>query len=76
MNDRNGLFSGTPQSLKEATFTGEYKLADGFLLRLKWRRDLSNHAFFYTDSLGLLSNHQTTATIGLIWRFGPKQGAW
>jgi hypothetical protein len=76
MNDRNGLFSGTPQSLKEATLTGEYRLADGFLLRLEWRRDLSNHAFFYTDSLGLLANHQTTATVGLIWWFGPKQGAW
>ena len=76
MNDRNGLFSGTPQSLKEGTLTGEYKFADGFLLRLEWRRDLSNHAYFYTDSLGLLSNHQTTATVGLVWWFGPKQGAW
>ena len=28
------LFSGTPQSLKEATLTGEYRLADGFLMRL------------------------------------------
>jgi hypothetical protein len=76
MNDRNGLFSSTPQSLKEGTVTGEYKFADGFLIRLEWRRDLSNHPFFYTDTLGLLSNHQTTATVGLVWWFGPKQGAW
>ena len=76
LNDRNGLFSSTPQSLKEGTVTGDYKFGDGFLLRLEWRRDLSNHAYFYTDTQGLLSNHQTTATVGLIWWFGPKQGAW
>jgi len=76
LNDRNGLFSGTPQSLKEGTLTGDYKFGEGFLVRLEWRRDLSDHAFFYTDALGLLSNHQTTATVGLIWWFGPKQGTW
>jgi Putative beta-barrel porin-2, OmpL-like. bbp2 len=76
LNDRNGLFSNTPQSLKEATLTGDYKFAEGFLVRLEWRRDLSNHNYFYTDSLGLLSNHQSTATVGVVWWFGGKQGAW
>lgn len=76
LNDRNGLFSNTPQSLKEATITGDYKFGEGFLLRLEWRRDLSNHPYFYTDTLGLLSNHQSTATVGLVWWFGGKQGAW
>ena len=76
LNDRNGLFSNTPQSLKEATLTGDYKFGEGFLVRLEWRRDVSNHNYFYTDALGLLSNHQSTATVGLVWWFGGKQGAW
>jgi predicted porin len=76
LRDRNGLFSGAAQTLKEATLTAEYKVAEGFLLRWEWRRDMSNHAYFYTDALGILANHQTTATVGLVWWFGPKQGAW
>ncbi len=76
MNDRNGLYTGVPQSLKEATLTADYKMGAGFMLRWEWRRDQSNHPYFYTDALGLLANHQTTATVGLIWWFGPKQGAW
>ena len=76
LNDRNGLFSNMPQSLKEGTLTGEYKFGEGFLVRLEWRRDLSNHNYFYTDALGLLSNHQSTATVGVVWWFGGKQGAW
>ena len=76
MNDRNGLYTGVPQSLKEATLTADYKMGAGFMLRWEWRRDQSNHPYFYTDTLGLLANHQTTATVGLIWWFGPKPGAW
>jgi hypothetical protein len=75
-NDRNGLYTGVPQSLKEATLTADYKMGEGFMLRWEYRRDQSNHPYFYTDTLGLLANHQTTATVGLIWWFGPKQGAW
>jgi len=76
LNDRNGLFSATPQSLKEGTLNADYKFGEAFLMRFEWRRDLSNHAYFYTDTLGLLSNHQSTATVGLVWWFGGKQGAW
>jgi hypothetical protein len=76
LNDRNGQFSGTPQSLKEATLTADYKFGEGLLLRWEWRRDMSNHAYFYTDTLGLLANRQTTATVGLMWWFGAKRGAW
>jgi hypothetical protein len=76
LNDRNGLFSGTAQQLKEITLTSDYKLGNGFMLRWEWRRDMSNHPYFYTDALGLVANHQTTATVGLVWWFGGKQGAW
>jgi hypothetical protein len=76
MSDRGGLFTGITQALKETTFTFEQKLAESFLVREEWRRDWSNQPYFLTDHLGVLSKHQTTATLGLVWWFGPKQGAW
>ena len=75
-SDRGGLFSGKSQALKEGTLTLDYLAAGGFLMRAEWRRDFSNQPFFLTNSLGLLKNEQTTATLGLVWWFGPKQGSW
>jgi hypothetical protein len=76
LSDRGGLFSGTTQALKETTLTAEYKLADGFLTRFEWRRDFSNQPFFLTGTSGLLKKEQNTATVGLIWWWGQKQGSW
>ena len=76
LSDRGGLFSETTQALKEITLTTEYKFAEGFLARAEYRRDFSNHAYFLTDQLGILKNEQDTATLGLIWWFGEKTGAW
>ena len=74
--DHGGLFSGLTQALKETTATAEYKLAEGFLARMEWRRDFSNRPFFLTDVPGKLKKEQNTATLGLIWWFGRKQGPW
>ena len=71
-----GLYSGANQALKETTLTTEYKAAEGFVVRLEWRRDSSNRNFFLTDALGPLSKQQTTATVGVVWWFGKKTGAW
>jgi hypothetical protein len=76
MSDRGGLFSGTTQALKEGTATLDYKLAEGFLMRYEWRRDFSNQPTFFTDTTGLLSKEQTTATVGLVWWMGRKEGGW
>ena len=76
LSDRGGLFTGTTQAIKENTFTFEQKLPDGFLVREEWRRDASNHSYFLTDTLGTLKKEQNTATLGLIWWFGGKEGAW
>ncbi|MGH9568864.1 MAG: outer membrane beta-barrel protein, partial [Candidatus Angelobacter sp.] len=76
LSDQGGLFSGATQALKETTLAYEYKVADGFLARTEWRRDFSNQPFFLTDIAGKLKNEQNTATLGLIWWFGQKQGAW
>jgi hypothetical protein len=70
------LFSGLTQALKEATLTYEYKVADGFLVRTEWRRDFSNQPFFLTETPGVLKTEQNTATVGLIWWWGRKEGLW
>ncbi len=76
LSDRGGLFSGVTQALKETTLTGEFKVADGFILRAEWRRDISNRPFFLSDALGSLKKQQNTATLGMIWWFGRKEGSW
>jgi Putative beta-barrel porin-2, OmpL-like. bbp2 len=76
LSDRGGLFTGKTQALKETTLTYEYKLADGFLMRTEWRRDFSNQPFFLTASAGVLKKEQNTATVGLMWWMGRKQGSW
>lgn len=76
LSDNGGLFTGVTQAVKEATLTLEQKIFDGFLMREEWRRDFSNHPYFLTDTLGILARNQTTATLGVVWWFGAKQGAW
>jgi len=71
-----GLFSGTTQAPKETTLTYEYKLADGLLARSEWRRDFSNRPVFLTSAPALLKKEQNTATLGLIWWWGRKEGSW
>jgi hypothetical protein len=76
LSDRGGLFSGVTQALKETTLTADFKVAEGFLLRGEWRRDFSNQPFFLTDTPGIRKKEQNTATLGLIWWFGRKDGSW
>jgi hypothetical protein len=76
LSDRGGLFSGITQALKENTVTFDYRVFEGFLMRYEWRRDYSNKPSFLTDVQGVLSNHQTTATVGVVWWWGRKEGAW
>jgi len=76
LSDRGGLFSGITQALKEATATFDYKLSEGFLMRYEWRRDFSNRPSFFTDKNGVLGKEQQTASIGVVWWVGRKEGAW
>lgn len=76
LSDRGGLFSGITQALKETTATFDYKLYDGFLMRYEWRRDFSNRPSFFSSKNGVLSKEQQTASIGVIWWLGRKEGAW
>jgi hypothetical protein len=71
-NDCNGWATGTAQQLKEFTFTGEYKIAEGLLSRLEYRRDWSDQPFFHRGNGGS-STSQPTLAIALVAFFGPKQ---
>jgi hypothetical protein len=76
LSDPDGLYSGTSQALKEFTGTYEFKVTDGMLTRLEYRRDWSNVPFFLTNKVGVLSSHQDTLTVGMVWWYGGRKGAW
>jgi len=64
------------EDLKEVTLTYRYNVSDGLQVKTEWRRDWSNVPVFLTSTQNVLSKDQNTATLGLIWWFGRKQGAW
>ena len=76
LSDRGGLFSNRTQALKEATATYKYNFADGFDAFIEYRRDWTNIPYFVTSNPAAPANHQDTATMGLIWWYGGKQGSW
>lgn len=75
-DDRGGLFSGSTRALNEFTFTFDRQIEPGFLARAEYRRDGTNQPFFLTDTVGNLNRSQSTATLGLIFWWGQKQGSW
>jgi hypothetical protein len=77
--DRDGFSTGLAQDLKEVTLTGEYKMVEGLLARLEYRRDWSNQPFFHrgsvvngTTGFGTYKN-QDTLSLGVLAFFGPKR---
>jgi hypothetical protein len=75
-DDVAGLFSGVSQNLNDLTSTVAFRTKDAFEVRLEYRRDFSNVPFFYGPVVGVVEKAQDTATIGLLWWFGGKQGSW
>ena len=76
LSDRGGSFTGLTQALKETTLTYDFKLATGLIVRPDYRRDFSNQPFFLTQAPGVRKKEQNTATVGLIWWWGAKEGQW
>lgn len=76
VSDRGGLLSGVSQALKEGTLTATWQWADAFQLRGEYRRDWSNQPFFLSHEPSVRKQQEDTATLGLIWWFGGRQGAW
>jgi len=79
LNDHGGLFTGITdyiEALKEVTTTYDFQVANGFDMRWEYRRDISNRPLFLTSVENVFSTHQDTATLGVVWWFGRKQGPW
>lgn len=72
-DDATGFTTGTRQQLHEVTLTGEYKMIEGLLARLEYRRDDSSAPFFDRGSTLSASTTQTTITLGVVAFFGPKR---
>jgi hypothetical protein len=72
-DDRNGFSTGTVQTIKEVTLTGEMKIREGVLSRLEYRRDMSDQPFYDRGTGVMVAKNQSTVTLGLIAFFGPKK---
>ena len=70
-NDPDGFSTGTAQSVKEWTATGEYKMTGWLLSRLEFRDDWSNQPFFQKN--GGTAKSQPTVLLGMVAFFGPKK---
>ena len=71
LNDRDGLRTGTAQTVKDITLTQEFKLANNFITRFEYRRDFSNQKFF-TNAAGATRDNQNTFIIGLSYFITSK----
>ncbi len=72
-NDADGFATGTVQKLKEFTLTGEFKMAQGVLARLEYRRDWSDQPFFARGAAPGGFYHQQTVLLGIVAYFGPER---
>jgi hypothetical protein len=72
-HDADGFSTGTVQKLKEFTLTGEFKMAQGVLTRLEYRRDWSDQPFFDRGATPGAFKHQNTLLAGFVAYFGPER---
>jgi hypothetical protein len=72
-NDRDGLLTGTAQTVKEFTLTGEYKLTNWLMTRAEFRTDWSDHPFFEKKNRPTGATTQPTVLLGLIAYLAPKK---
>ncbi len=70
-DDANGFSTGTVQTLKEGTLTGEYKYNDHLVARLEFRRDASDQPFFNRGAQLASVKGMNTATLGVVYLLGP-----
>ena len=70
-SDPDGFSTGTAQSVKEGTITGEYKFNSWLMTRLEFRDDWSNQPFFQKRAGS--SYNQPTFLLGMVAFLGPKK---
>jgi len=71
-DDSDGYATGTSQTVKEFTGTGEYHWPLGLLARAEYRHDWSDTPFFHKGASRLVDS-QSTFTVGLVAIFAPKR---
>ena len=69
--DRDGFSTGTAQKVQEVTLTLEFKHKDGFLTRVEYRGDKSDHTYFSKRTSEMVKS-QNVLTIGWIYAFSSK----
>jgi hypothetical protein len=69
--DESGFSTGLQQNVNEFTITGEYKIPEGLLARLEYRRDGSDEPYFVKGST--LAKAQSTVEVAVVAFFGPKR---
>jgi len=70
-SDSKGFATGTGQTIKEVTGTGEFKLNDHLVTRFEARHDASDHLFFDHGTGHPLTKGETTITLGVVALLGP-----
>lgn len=68
----SAIGTGIHQKLNEFTATGEYKIPEGLLARLEYRRDGSDQPYFNKGTSKLVEG-QSTVEVGVVAFFGPKR---
>jgi hypothetical protein len=73
--DRQGFrtLSGVPTTVKEVTFTGEYKMIEGLLWRAEYRHDWSDQNIFDRGLQPGSHGKQDTLTLAFVAFFGPMR---
>jgi hypothetical protein len=73
--DRQGVRTafGSKAIVKEVTFTGEYKMAEGLLWRAEYRHDWSDQLIFERGPSTGFYGKQDTLTIAFVAFFGPNR---
>ena len=72
-NDADGLMTGTAQTVKEFTLTGEYKITGWLMTRAEFRTDWSDRPFFEKKNQPNGATTQPTVLLGLIAYLAPKK---
>jgi len=71
MDDPDGFMTGTKQTLKEGTLTGEVSLSKGLLTRVEYRRDVSDASIFARGS-GTPATSQGSFAVGVLYTLTSK----
>lgn len=71
--DPDGFMTGTKQTLKEGTITGEFSLAKGLLSRVEYRRDVSDAAPFAKGDGSSFATSQGSFGVGVLYTLSSKR---